>query len=688
MITFRKLTVACAVSWLLGPALASAQVASCPALPAYDCNRGDAGLLQLQDSNPTAPFVWTLNQGEANDLADFGDPKTTTGYAVCGYAGTHSDLVFEASIPADATSWAPLTAPASGWQYSNTLTPSDGIHQIDLVAGAEGQASIGVMGGGAGLPALPHNPDYPVRFQLINNETGVCWEDSFDGVDILVDTATELHLASGPEDPNAPLAVYRQRVPIPKLSAADLGVTSYTGAQAAADPIAPLLIPDHPFLNNEGDSRIHNDHYSSGVYNRAGPLGKTILGLGTTLAITSSDLKLAPDDLAYICAMSAFTEDGYPISTCFTFGAAGGSARLNMFHPTTLDVLAEVETAPRGFVQGPGGGAYFSILHDGRILVGPPTNAVEVWAVEVNGGTANFVRYESFDVSGQVVGGGLLPDTVVDFEGRLWWVASSGEIGYVDPDTGQVYASTTGESLQNSLSVDETGVYVVTYESLQKFSVDEPTGEVVQVWRTPYDNTGPGIIQPGSGTTPTLFGLADDLVGIADTAIPRVNAMVYDRTDGAVVCQVPLFRDDESGAENSFIGYGDDFVVVNNGGFTGPFNPQRTIYPGMERHKVQASRTGCDPVWINQDNIANSAQLSTTNGIIYGYATDPDVADNDVHYLTATDWDTGQELFRSYVGNDGPYNAITGQFHIGPDGSAYVGTVSGITRVADAPPGC
>ena len=53
------------------------------------------------------------------------------------------------------------------------------------MAGAAGLASIGVQGGGASLPALPYSPDYPVRFQLINSETGVCWEDSFDGTDRL-----------------------------------------------------------------------------------------------------------------------------------------------------------------------------------------------------------------------------------------------------------------------------------------------------------------------------------------------------------------------------------------------------------------------------------------------------------------------------------------------------------------------
>ena len=157
------------------------------------------------------------------------------------------------------------------------------------------------------------------------------------------------------------------------------------------------------------------------------------------------------------------------------------------------------------------------------------------------------------------------------------------------------------------------------------------------------------------------------------------------------IFQIPLFRPNESGAENTFIGYGDDLVVVNNGGFTSAFDIQRSMYPGMERHRVRADRTGCDPVWINHDNIANSAQLSTSTGIIYGWAPDPDVPDLDAYYFTGTDWATGDEIFRKYMGNDNPFNPVTGQLHIGPDGSAYIGTFHGVTRVvdrADAIPGC
>ena len=40
--------------------------------------------------------------------------------------------------------------------------------------------------------------------------------------------------------------------------------------------MAPIDVPEHPFLDNGGDSRVHNDHYNSAAYNREGPMGPEI----------------------------------------------------------------------------------------------------------------------------------------------------------------------------------------------------------------------------------------------------------------------------------------------------------------------------------------------------------------------------------------------------------------------------
>ena len=124
-------------------------------------------------------------------------------------------------------------------------------------------------------------------------------------------------------------------------------------------------------------------------------------------------------------------------------------------------------------------------------------------------------------------------------------------------------------------------------------------------------------------------------------------------------------------------------IIPNNAGFTSSFGPQNTVEPGLERYSVRGDRTGCDPVWVNDTSIGNSAQMSTTTGLIYGWGPDPEVTGFDAYYFTANDYTTGDEVYRVYAGDGRPFNPVLGQPHLGPDGAAYVGTLEGFIRIAD-----
>jgi len=664
---------------VLAPPSATAQVATCGADPMMDCRTPEKSSFALQQKDAGAKDKLTIKmvKGPATTQGEFGDPTSTAGYAVCIYDGTHSTLIFEASVPADAGKW--KATGTKGYKYSDK-TGDDGVQKIGLSGGADGKTKVLVKGKGPDLadPTLP--TAFPVRVQVINSETSVCFEDMYDGSDKKKVEATRVKVKGGPEDPTLPLPVLRSPDPLPSMTAAEAGVAAYVGAPAVAAPLAPLAIPPHPFLDNAGDSRIHNDHYNSAVYNRAGPLG-------VNPQISTADLLLDPVfDLTNVCAMLTFTEEGNIVGACINANiqTVTANSRLTMLDPVTLDIYADVVTAPRPLIQNSAGGAYFSIDNNGRYVIGPANNAVEIWEQVLNGGQPQFVRLASYDVSTELDPSDLLQDTVIDYDGRLWFVSIQGIIGYFDPATETLETFDMGEDMQNSFAVDATGLYVVTFDAMHKYSVDVDD-TVKQDWRVPYDNTGPGILQPGSGTTPTLFGAADDLIGFADTAIPQINMVILDRTTGANVCLTPIFRPNESGAENTFLTYGDEVVVVNNAGFTSAFGPQNTIFPGLEKYTVRVDRTGCDVEWVNDTAFGNSAQMSTVTGLIYGWGADPNELSLDAYYFTAHDWVTGAEVYRVYTGNDLPFNPVTGQAHIGPDGSAYFGSLHGIIRVADGP---
>ena len=489
--------------------------------------------------------------------------------------------------------------------------------------------------------------------------------------------------AGGAGGQDAPrFASIRDATPLPRNSPEELGIEPFVGVAVAPSPIPPLELEPHPFLNNEGDSRIHNDHYNSASYARRGPVGPE-------LTITSHQL----GQVTGVCAMMTILQNGYVLATCFVADdlGEGVAVMLTLFDDENLNIVAERNLGFRPFVQNAAGGAYFSLDRDENIFLGPATNRLEQYHIEITDGAPTFVQDFSREIPGlapaQAVEDPMLQDTVIDWEGRYWFMTTDGRVGYYDRSTDVIQMMELGEGLQNSMVVDTEGVYLVTFESLQRLSVGE-NGEVQVDWRADYDpGSGIGGILPGSGTSPTLLGLNDDLISIADNADGQVNLLVLDRSVGnPPVCTVPLFRNGESATENTVIGYDDDIVVVNNAGFGGPFAPANTMKPGIERYRVVRENdraVGCENVWTNSTSFGNSAQLATESGVIWGYGADPGVVDADHFYLTATSWETGEEISRTYIGDGKAFDPITGQVHMHPDGTLYLGALRGVVMMRD-----
>ncbi len=669
-------TAIAAVLILAGPQSASGQVpAACGDEPRLECRKSEkSGFALKQPGGKGNKLTWKWIKGAATSAADLGDPTAAAEYALCLYAGGRTVATVGTAIPAGAA-WKALGA--KGYKYSEKSALPDGVAKVLLKAGEEGKTKIIVKGKGAAIPVAALPADAPLLVQLVNSENANCFEDIYAGADLLTSDATEIKAKAGPEDLLVQPAVIKPAAPLPAQTAAEAGVPEFVGAPATAAPMAPLILPEHPYLAPQGDSRIHNDAENSAVYNRDGPLG-----INPTITTASM---LETGDIVSVCAMSAFTAEGLLVTSCIrlaTQPSVFGQTRLVALDPVTLDTLAVAPVAERPIVQNSAGGAYFSIDNNGRFVIGAPNNSIEIWELNRAGGVAVFMRRQGWDVSGVLAPGDLLQDTVADWEGNIWFASTQGIVGFVDPNDGSVETFDIAEGLQNSFAVDASGVYIVSYDAMYKFSV-AGDGSVQQDWRTPYDNTGEGLTQPGSGTTPTLHGSLGDLVSFGDTALPKINMVILDRTTGAEVCVTPIFRDNESGAENTFATYGDEVIIPNNAGFTSSFGPQNTVEPGLERYSVRGDRTGCDPVWVNDTSIGNSAQMSTTTGLIYGWGPDPDVTGFDAYYFTANDYTTGDEVYRVYAGDGRPFNPVLGQPHLGPDGAAYVGTLEGFIRIAD-----
>jgi hypothetical protein len=267
--------------------------------------------------------------------------------------------------------------------------------------------------------------------------------------------------------------------------------------------------------------------------------------------------------------------------------------------------------------------------------------------------------------------------------------------------------------IANSFAMDESGgVFIVSTHALYRF--DAVNGRPHVTWRKTYDRgsrTKPGQVSQGSGTTPTLIGRADSKgggsVAITDNADPRMHVLVFRRGKAgpgrAPLCKQPVFAAGRSADENSLISVPGGLIAENNHGYagplpTGPTGRSADTQPGAVRIDVDYRDGGCHVAWRNgRIRIPTLvSKVSLTNGLLYTYthpsadelpwkyAATPQLAP-EAWFFTAVDARTGKQVFSKLAGTGLGFNNNYAPVSLGPDGAAYVGTLGGLVRIADAP---
>jgi hypothetical protein len=439
----------------------------------------------------------------------------------------------------------------------------------------------------------------------------------------------------------------------------------------------PLFAPDppaNPHMAPNGRSNIHDDAYMTDTYQGAGPTGAGISRTSTFLS--------------HECASLTFDQKNRIVAICVGLEAP----ILEMFDPKTLDSLASMPLPPRqgastGVFTDFSGGGYFYLDDKDQVIA--PTNTRHLFVIGETD-PPGFQMKADYDLTHVVPSGDKIISALPDWSGRIWFASTAGVVGYVDPANGSVKSIDTKEPNGNSFAVDETGgVYIVTDKAMYRFDAG-PAGPIV-TWREAYDNIGikkPGQSEMGSGTTPTVMG--SDYVAITDNADP-MNVVVYKRAaqvaGSRLVCKVPVFSKGASDTDQSLIATPTSIVTENNYGYANPAATEegKTTTPGLERIDLDAS--GCHKVW-HSDEVAPSVvpKLSLANGIVYTYTKPANSDGEDGWYLTAIDFATGKTLWKALAGEGLGYNNNYAPVTLGPDGSAYIGVLGGLVRLADAQP--
>jgi hypothetical protein len=466
--------------------------------------------------------------------------------------------------------------------------------------------------------------------------------------------------------------------PIPET---DTSAPNFLGAPATQNPVFGIAeAPRHPFMAANERSNIHVDAWQTDTNRLPGPLGR--------------DMKRVSTAHNAVCGSVTFDRKGRIVTVCVGLTGPGlGGAGLFLLDPQTLETIAKYDLPPRQpGANTPGniftdfaGGGYFYLDNQDRAVV--PTTTRHIFVVAERLDQPGFVLQHDYDVTGAVPQGDKIISALPDWSGRIWFASIKGVVGTVDPASGAVHSMDTHEPIGNSFAVDETnGVYIVTDAALYRFQAGA-AGEPTVTWRTTYENDGrmkPGQTEIGSGTTPTITSLG--YVAITDNDDP-INIAVFRRTDGAFVCHAPVFEKGASNTDQSLIGAKNAFIAENNYGYSGPLATEqgRTTTPGLDRVDVD-SKGRCHKVW-HSNEIAPSVvpKLSLANGLVYSY-TKPGGDRSDPWYLTALDFRTGRTVFKFRAGSGLGFNNNYAPVTIGPDGTAYVGTLGGLVAMRDATP--
>jgi hypothetical protein len=491
----------------------------------------------------------------------------------------------------------------------------------------------------------------------------------------------------------------------------------YTGEMFVRGPGAPQALTGfaarpipHPFLAFEGGG-LHGNAYNSDVHVTGGPLGND-------LQVTTRRMSPLPGG---VCPTITFTSDGLIVAMC----ASIAGFEIDLFEPRTLELLAthKLPTRPSTFQAlvkwnldliflDTSGGSYFYLDNEDRAVLADADqriqriahrqNAEGEWEFYVTDSwdLTPYAPHDCLDIDNWFPSGECDPVTSVmpDYDGRIWWVTRFGRVGTVAPQSGKIAVHRFAwEEIQNSLSADRDGMYVITDYALYHMVADGD-GIPRTVWREAYlrsDKYRYGNINIGSGSTPTLM---DDERGrkyvvITDAGDDRTGLVVYRReaevSGSRQICRIPLFGADASAVEISPIGWGRSIVVKNDSGYRSAFHgtSEATIAGGIVRIDIREDDSGCAVVWTAPQRVPAVVAKLSTNGLLYFYTFEQQADGENAWFFLALDFVTGKPVYKRFVGAGQAFDINWGSPAIARDGTVYLGVFKGIVAIADAKPG-
>ncbi len=430
--------------------------------------------------------------------------------------------------------------------------------------------------------------------------------------------------------------------------------------------------PVNPYAGPVGTATMHGDAGSSDTTPYAGP------GANASLPTTVP--------LGGVCPTILAGSDAMPQALCT--GYLDRAPTLHLLDPRTSLPVASLKLEKGSLL----GGVYAYVDHRDRLVTVDGSGAILLIAHDRNGPAGSWRLFVQDRIPVQVT----ITTVAPGYDGRIWFGTADGRGGYADPRTKRVRTTKLGskpEIVANSISTSPEGTSVVTDRATYLLTAG-PHGRVRVEWRRPYDRgpaRKPGQLSHGSGATPTFFGprTSHEYVAITDNARPLEHLIVYRTDTGRTVCRAPIFGADNSGTENSTVGWRNQIYVASTYGYPYPATPDGAgeadpasadFVGGMQRFRV--GPRGCQVVWTQGTRSAAVPRLSTGEGVLYTVTRSA----AQVYKLARISPRTGAVLSETTLGVGPLADTLQMVGTILPDGTLLQGSIGGLSSVRRAAP--
>ncbi len=309
-----------------------------------------------------------------------------------------------------------------------------------------------------------------------------------------------------------------------------------------------------------------------------------------------------------------------------------------------------------------------------RVVVATTERSVLAVSTSTAEGGAELRTVSTWDLKPYVPFGDCVVAVAPDWSGRVWWASRDGLVGTITPGSGDVRVVDLDEEVEHGFAADpDGGVLLATAAGVHRL-VGGADGAPQVTWTTATEHA--------SGTAPVLVD--GGAVAVTDTTKEQLAVVFLRRGTGEEVCRQPVFDKGEGVVDADLTPVGTGVVVANDHDYSSPRSTLLgfTSTPGIAR--VDLVDGTCTERWTSDQVAPGSGVVASwPNGLVYAWTKRPSLLGVSAWYVTGLDALTGRSMWSVRAGTGLLAGGDGSRPAIGPGGSLWMGTLSGLVRVTD-----